>query len=380
MRGGEDGSSELSVTVARGAYPVHVTPGGLDGLGARAAQLMAPRRCVVVTNPVVGALYLDQAMDSLRSAGFEPVCAMVPDGEAHKHLGTWTALVNELVALRVDRRTPVFALGGGVTGDIAGFAAATVLRGLPFVQVPTTLLAMVDSAVGGKTGVNLPVGKNLVGAFHAPRLVYSALQTLQTLPVRELTAGLGEVVKHAIIGDAALWTALEDSRGLDARLLSTCVLRSCALKADVVMEDERERGRRIILNFGHTVGHGIEAVVNGRIRHGHCVALGMLAETRFAAARGWSPADLPARLEALLIHLGLGVDLPGDVELHAVRAAARHDKKRDRATLRTCAVTRVGAARVLVLSPGEVDEMVGHLNAPAPPGKLIGAVATVEER
>ena len=366
-----DGRFELVVDVQGGQYPVHVTRDGLAGLGRCAARVFSPRRCVVVTNPVVGALYLSSACDSLREAGFDPVVAMVPDGERHKHLGTWQTLVTELVALGVDRQTPVFALGGGVTGDIVGFAAATVMRGVPYVQVPTTLLAMVDSAVGGKTGVNLPAGKNLVGAFHPPELVFAGLETLQTLPPEELTAGLSEVVKHALIGDAVLWDLLERSRGLDGELLQRCVLRSCALKAAVVAEDERERGKRVILNYGHTVGHGVEAVLRGALRHGHCVAHGMLAETRYLAAIGQSPSALPARLEALLHHLGVWVELPGDLDLDAVRAAARHDKKRDRAKLRSCAVTQLGTATLIVLSPGEVDEMVGHLDAAAHAGKLI---------
>ena len=185
------GRQELSVAVREGHYSVHLTPGGLEGLGPCAAEVVRPGPCVVVTNPVVAAHYLEAACASLRAAGFAPKVAMVPDGEVHKTLETWQRLVRELVGMGVDRMTPVFALGGGVTGDIAGFAAATVKRGVPVVQVPTTLLAMVDSAVGGKTGVNLPEGKNLVGAFHAPRLVYAALRTLETLPSEELTSGLG---------------------------------------------------------------------------------------------------------------------------------------------------------------------------------------------
>ena len=335
---------------------------------------------MVVTNPIVGALYRHATVESLRKSGFAPQVVLIPDGESHKHLETWSRLVGELVALGVDRRTPGIALGGGVTGDIVGFAAASVLRGLPLIQVPTTLLAMVDSAVGGKTAVNLPAGKNLVGAFHQPVLVYAALRTLKTLPAEEVTAGLGEVVKHALIGDALLWARLLEGEGQDLEALASCVRRSCALKAAIVAEDERERGRRVVLNFGHTVGHGIEAAMGGRLRHGHCVALGMLAELRYAASRGWTPKALPLQTELLLKRLGLPVVVPPKLDLDLVRAAARHDKKRDRGTLRSCAVSQVGTVRLIVLDPGEVDEMVGHLDAAAFTRKLIGAAATVEER
>ncbi len=265
------------------------------GLGAALVEALPGQvragRCALVSNPVVEALYRAEVEAELAAAGWEVRYVGVPDGEANKTLEVWAGLVGGLIGAGVDRRTPVLALGGGVTGDMAGFAAATALRGVPLVQLPTTLLAMVDASVGGKTGVNVPEGKNLVGAFWQPSLVWAALGSLATLPAAEFRCGLGEVVKHAVIsGEAALARCEELADRLRARepeAVAEVVASSVREKARIVALDEREGGLRAILNLGHTLGHGLEAVAGyGRIAHGEAVVLGMIGVLRYARARG----------------------------------------------------------------------------------------------
>jgi len=373
----------VDVNVPSGAYPLYISAGGVGQLGPLLARHRSPGRVFVVTNPVVGALYLADTLASLEAAGFAPVAVEIPDGERHKTLDTWRALVERLVALRIDRSTPVVALGGGVTGDIAGFAAATAMRGVPLVQVPTTLLAMVDSAVGGKTGVNTAHGKNLVGAFHQPGLVFAPLAVLSTLPVAEVRAGMAEVVKHAILGDTDLWGILE-ARGAaivagdDPSGMAACVAHSAALKARIVSEDERETGVRALLNYGHTVGHAIEAVAKGGMRHGECVALGMLAELRHSEAVGRSTPGLAARLQTLLQQLGLPCITPSGLSRSEMVDAAAHDKKRIRGTVRVPVVHHIGAAACIAVPPAEVAEMISHLDATVPRGELDRTVAVSE--
>lgn len=352
------------------SYAIHVVADGLEGLGMALGEVFAPGPCVLVTNPVVASLYGDPAEASLRRAGFAPRRLLVPDGEGAKTTAEWANLVERLLDVPVDRRTPLLALGGGVTGDLAGFAAATALRGIPFVQVPTSLLAMVDASVGGKTGVNSPRGKNLVGAFHQPRMVYAATRVLETLPDAEWRSGMGEVVKYALIGDADLLRWMEahiDALGRrDPAALTTLVARCVAAKAAIVADDEREDGRRAVLNFGHTVGHAVETALGyGHLRHGEAVALGMVAETRFAIRRGWcEEPDLLRRLVALLRALGLPVVLPdpgpgvrSDLFPTLLRAA-RMDKKAARGTLTLVAPVRLGIAR---LERVPVEDVAGLL-------------------
>lgn len=340
-------------------YPVMLVEGGLGGLGAALSALRPPGRALLVTNPVVGALYAEAATRALEGAGWRVVAAEVPDGEAHKDLRTWERLVQQALVLGVDRATPLVALGGGVTGDLAGFAAATLLRGLPLVQVPTTLLAMVDSSVGGKTGVNTPRGKNLVGAFHAPILVYAALDTLRTLPAAELRCGLGELVKHGLL-NADLFGLLErEAEALaagDPAALARALAPGIRVKADIVARDEREEGDRALLNLGHTVGHAIEtAAGHGALRHGEAVAMGLLVELRWAAGQGLCAPELPRRLEALMRRLGLA-DRPPPLPRAALLEAARVDKKRRDGMLRLPIVRSIGEAAVIDVS---VDQLHG---------------------
>jgi 3-dehydroquinate synthase len=355
-------ASQETIQVALGerAYPIHVVAGGLDGLGAALAEQLRPGRVVLVTNPVVGALYQEAALASLAAAGFEPSVLHIPDGERYKTLATWSDLVSRLLDQRVDRATAVIALGGGVTGDMVGFAASSVLRGVPFVQVPTTLLSMVDASVGGKTGFNTPHGKNLVGAFYQPRMVYAAMDVLATLDQAEWRCGLGESLKHGVIKDATLadWMGehADALREREPHATAQLVRRCCEIKADVVAADEREAGLRAILNFGHTVGHALEtALGHGSLRHGEAVALGMLVETKFSQERGWSDAQgLLPRLTQLTRALDLPVSLPrehlgnasasfGEKLAHALRM----DKKTVRGRLRLVAPISMGAVRLV---------------------------------
>ncbi|MFT5685617.1 MAG: 3-dehydroquinate synthase [Myxococcota bacterium] len=355
----------LTVELGERAYPIHVVDEGLSGLGVAVAAQLPPGRVAVVTNPVVGALYLEEAMESLAAAGFEPFSVMIPDGEANKTIATWHALVEDLLAARMTRSTPIIALGGGVTGDITGYAAASVLRGCPLVQVPTTLLSMVDSSVGGKTGVNSPRGKNLIGAFYQPRLVYAAMQTLTTLDIAEIRSGLGEVIKHGLLQDPELFTLCETRPdailALDPDVMRTLVVGCCRVKADVVAADEREGGIRAILNLGHTVGHAIEnALGYGEMRHGECVGIGMLAEARWAVEERGCDATVPIRLRACMERLQMPVRAPS-IEPEQLIAAARADKKLSRGTLTTAILETIGRVRLERIPSGEILSMLARL-------------------
>ena len=356
----------LTVPSSSGSYPIYLADSGFSGLGPALAAAGLGAQVVVVSNPVVGALYRGGVADALADGRRIVLHAEIPDGEAHKTLETWGALVEDLLALGVDRGTAVLALGGGVTGDIAGFAAATALRGLPLVVLPTTLLAMVDSAVGGKTGVNCRAGKNGVGAFHAPSLVYAALDTLRTLPAAELRCGLGEVVKHGLIGDPGLLDLCRTEAGAildgDPALLRALVARSCTVKAAVVGADEREAGDRMILNLGHTVGHALETALGfGALRHGEAVAIGLLAEARWAAARRACGPDVVSTIEAVIDALGLP-DHPPPIARAAVLAAAAFDKKRASGILRIPYIRSVGHAELLAIPASEIPGIFDHLS------------------
>ena len=305
-------SEIVPVTLGSRSYQIVIGSGLLKKLGEICAELPLTQRAVIVTNPAVYRLYGPGVRASLRQAGFHVAVAQVPNGERAKSLSQVTRLYRAFVRHRMDRRSAVIALGGGVVGDLAGYAAATFLRGLPLVQVPTTLLAQVDSSVGGKTGVNLPQGKNLVGAFYQPSLVVADIQTLKSLPPRHLRAGLSEVVKYGMIADSDLLSYIETH--LEAILraedepLAFLVRRSCAIKAKVVEQDEREEGLRAILNFGHTVGHALETTTGyRRLLHGEAVAIGMVVATALSVKRGLCEKEDLERLRFLLRKIGLPV-------------------------------------------------------------------------
>ncbi len=356
--------SEETVRVDLGtrSYDVVVGVDVLDSLGSRLRALGFAGRCGLVTSDRVGKLYRARVERSLATAGFAPIVVEVPDGEEHKTLATLGRLFDALLGAGIDRGTPIVALGGGVVGDVTGFAAATLLRGLPVVQLPTTLLAQVDAAIGGKTAVDHPVGKNLIGAFHQPRLVLADVGTRATLPRRELLAGLAEVVKYGVIGDAGLFARIEaDPTALvttDAAALVPVVAACARQKAAVVAADEREeRGQRAVLNFGHTIGHALEAVTGyGRFLHGEAVAIGMVAAARVSHALDVCDAATVDRIRALLARLGLPVALPADVEPAALGAAMRADKKSAGGRIGFIAVEDIGRTRFVSLTAQDIVE------------------------
>lgn len=304
----------VKVELGNRSYSILVGDGLLASIGRRCRSLRLGKRCVVITDSVVGPLYGEEVMSSLVKAGFEPALVSIPSGEASKRLKVVESCFDQLAAHRLERSSFIVALGGGVVGDLAGFVAATYLRGIDFVQVPTTLLAQVDSSVGGKTGVNLAAGKNLVGAFYQPKLVLCDLATLASLPEREYRSGLAEVIKYGIIYDAPLFKKLERDIGklllLDSKVLGPVISRCCRIKADVVALDEKEGGLRAILNFGHTIGHAIEATAGyGKYLHGEAIAIGQVLAARLSEPlSGLNPKD-SQRIKTLLEHAGLPVDM-----------------------------------------------------------------------
>lgn len=285
----------------------------LDVLGEEMAKLRIGKKVAMVTNPTVNRLYGKQSLQSISAAQFLAMPIEIPDGEQHKNLEWANAIYTALLLNAFDRRSPLVALGGGVIGDLTGFAAATYMRGIPFIQVPTTLLAMVDSSVGGKTGVNHPMGKNMIGAFYQPKLVLMDLAVLATLPKEEFLSGMAEVIKYGVIWDHDLFDYLEKNRekilAQEQGPLSHIISRSCEIKADVVSKDEREGGLRAILNFGHTVGHAIETLENYTMRHGEAVAIGMVYAAHFAHRLGLCNVKVPERTERLIAAYGLPTSL-----------------------------------------------------------------------
>ena len=337
----------VSVVFPSHRYDVAIEPSALDRLGERVRAVAPASSAALFVDPAVRETLAPRARAALEAAGYAVLEHVLAGGEESKNLDTVRRLYDVLLARRLERSAPLIALGGGVSGDMVGFVAATYLRGVPFVQCPTTLLAMVDSSVGGKVGVNVPQGKNLIGAFHQPVVVVADTLALRTLPTRELRCGLAECIKHALIRDPALfaWTRQNLSKllALDADALSELVARNVAIKAGVVMEDEKETGVRAHLNFGHTFAHAIEATVGyGAILHGEAVGLGMLAATSLAAAAGLCASGLRDELESLVAATGLPVRamLPDDERLLAAMAL---DKKVARARIRFVLPTRLGA-------------------------------------
>jgi 3-dehydroquinate synthase len=347
------------------AHPVHVGAGLLDRLGelARAAGL-TPGRAALITDANVARIYGARAAASLAAAGFAAATIEVPAGEASKSLATLDQVYDRLAAASLDRGSAIFALGGGVVGDLAGFAAATYLRGLAVVQVPTTMTAQVDSALGGKTGVNLRSAKNLVGAFHQPRLVVADVATLMTLPAREFREGLAEVIKYGAIMDAPMVAALETAMpailARDPEHLGRIVDRSLRHKAAVVASDEREGGLRKILNFGHTVGHALEASAGyGRYFHGEAVAIGMVAAAGLSCAHAGLSADEADRLTRLIEAAGLPTRMPPDWHNEEFQRALKLDKKRAADALEFVLLDRLGHALTRTLSFDQVVAGIG---------------------
>ena len=352
-------SATVRVSLGDRSYPIEIGSGTLPALGPRLKEAGLGRRLAVVTNPTVGNLYRDVLVKSLTAAGFEATVLEVPDGEEHKNLAWLTFLYDRLVDARLDRGCAVVALGGGVIGDLTGFTAATFMRGVPFVQVPTTLLAQVDSSVGGKTAVNHASGKNLIGSFHQPCLVWIDVRTLKTLPPREVRAGMAEVIKHGAILGPQLFTLLEerieDVMRLDEALCIEVVRQNCAIKAAVVGADEREADYRAVLNFGHTMAHAIEVLTDYRgFLHGEAVAIGMCFAARLSAARGICAPAVAERIVALVRRAGLPTEVPADLVTPNLALAVGADKKAAGDKVKFVVIEDIGRVRFEMLSGEEV--------------------------
>lgn len=321
---------EIRVNLGERSYPILIGSSQLPELGNHLVSLSLAPRLFVVTNEVVGKLYGETVIRSLQMAGFDVIYYELPDGEEYKSLESADKLYTRAIEEGLERQGAVIALGGGVIGDLAGFVAATYMRGVPFVQVPTTLLAQVDSSVGGKVAVNHPLGKNMIGCFYQPRLVFADVATLKTLPLREVRAGLAEVIKYGVIWDQSFFEFLEDNLEkilvLDQETLIEVVRRSCAIKAEIVEKDETEQGLRAILNFGHTIGHALEVLTEYRVyKHGEAVAAGMVAAARIAEEKGLCSPDVSERLIGFLERAGLPWRIPFKAE--EIMAVLPRDKK-----------------------------------------------------
>jgi len=357
----------LRVALGERSYPIHVGAGLLDRVDL-IAPFLAQKKVAVVTNPIVAPLYLERVAGVLAREDIEVVRIIVPDGEEHKDWRALNGIFDALLEQRCARDTTLIALGGGVIGDLAGFAAATYQRGVPFVQIPTTLLAQVDSSVGGKTAINHPLGKNMIGAFHQPRLVLADTETLETLPERELRSGLAEVIKHGLIRDTAFFGWLEANLdrllARDPAALELAVVRSIAIKAEIVGQDERERGLRALLNFGHTFGHAIETGLGyGTWLHGEAVAAGMVMAADLSRQLGYLSEADTARIRSLLERAGLPTVVRG-ITQKGMQELMRVDKKTKGGRIHFVLLERLGAALLRADVPAEaIDHTLSRLAA-----------------
>lgn len=355
-------TSQVRIDLGERSYDVDIGAGVLDGPALRAA--VAGAQVAVVTNETVGPLYVQRILAALD--GLDVQVLTLPDGERHKNLATYQRVIDFLMSARHNRTTTLMALGGGVIGDITGFAAATFQRGVNYVQIPTTLLAQVDSSVGGKTAVNHPDGKNMIGAFYQPSLVIADTDVLSSLPDRELKAGIAEVVKYGVIDDVEFFNWLEDNADAllarDEAALAYVVQRSVEIKAKIVAQDERESGLRAILNFGHTFGHAIETLTSyDEFLHGEAVAVGMvLASAMSVRTRGLAPHS-HARLKALIQRFDLPYTLPGNLTSDAILHAMGMDKKVVDGELRLILANDIGS--VDIVSVADTSDVVQVLES-----------------
>jgi 3-dehydroquinate synthase len=357
--------SVIRVELPEQSYDIAIASGSLDRLGEQCSGLNLGKKVLVVSNPVVFKHYGGIAIASLKSAGFDVYTCILPAGERYKSLNSIQKIYDVALEHRLERSSTMVALGGGVIGDMTGFAAATWLRGINFVQVPTTLLAMVDASVGGKTGVNHPQGKNLIGAFYQPRLVLIDPEILKTLPVREFRAGMAEVIKYGVIWDAGLFSQMEESKRLDQMrylnegLLTEILNKSCQAKADVVSKDEKEAGLRAILNYGHTIGHAVESLTGYRIvNHGEAVAIGMVAAGEIAVHLQLWDKESTQRQDALIKKAGLPTRLPAGLDIDAIADVLQTDKKVKAGKVRFILPTQIGVVTITDEVPADVIRQV----------------------
>lgn len=320
----------VKVSLGSNSYEIHIASGVLGQTAHQLKAIGLNGKLVIITNPVVKRRYGDRLKQELDQEGFQVTVLSVPDGEEYKSLEMAGRLYHELTESYTERTTPILALGGGVIGDLSGFVAATYLRGVPLIQLPTTLLAQVDSSIGGKVAVNHGQLKNMIGAFYQPELVLSDISTLKTLPPREFVSGMAEVVKYAVIKDAGFFAYLESHfaqiSSLDEEVLEEIVFISSQIKAEIVAADEKDTGIRNILNYGHTVGHALESVSDFELAHGQSVALGMLVAGRISNRLGLLAKNELIRLKSIIERIGLSTRLP-DLEVENIIQAMKHDKK-----------------------------------------------------
>ena len=354
----------LNVALAKRSYPIHIGRGLLTD-----ASLILPhlkrKHVAIVTNTTVAPLYLAQLSDTLQAAGVRVIPIILPDGEAYKNSDTLNSIYDALLQNRCERSTTLIALGGGVIGDLTGYAAATFLRGVPFIQIPTTLLSQVDSSVGGKTGINHPLGKNMIGAFYQPQVVLADIDTLQTLPPREFSAGVAEVIKYGLIRDAQFFDWLERHMAqlmqLDESVLSEAIYRSCQNKADVVAKDEHEQGERALLNLGHTFGHAIEnAMGYGVWLHGEAVAAGTMMAADLSQRMDWLSAADVARIKNSLLAANLPL-VPPKLGAAKYLDLMGLDKKVENGKIRL--VLQQGIGRAVITSDYDADKLNASLSA-----------------
>ncbi|CAN6135128.1 AroB 3-dehydroquinate synthetase [Methylophilaceae bacterium] len=354
----------LNVALAKRSYPIHIGRGLLTD-----ASLILPhlkrKHVAIVTNTTVAPLYLAQLSDTLQASGVQVIPIILPDGEAYKNSDTLNLIYDALLQNRCERSTTLIALGGGVVGDLTGYAAATFLRGVPFIQIPTTLLSQVDSSVGGKTGINHPLGKNMIGAFYQPQVVLADIDTLQTLPPREFSAGVAEVIKYGLIRDAQFFDWLERHMAqlmqLDEAVLSEAIYRSCQNKADLVAKDEHEQGERALLNLGHTFGHAIEnAMGYGVWLHGEAVAAGTMMAADLSQRMDWLSANDVARIKNSLLAANLPL-VPPKLGAAKYLDLMGLDKKVENGKIRL--VLQQGIGRAVITSDYDADKLSACLSA-----------------
>jgi 3-dehydroquinate synthase len=354
----------ITVELGERSYPIMIKRGLLSEVGARMKDLGFKGKAAVVTNPLVGELYAGELLKGLRDSGFSPFLITLPDGEEYKTIEVATTVYDALIENKSERNSPIIALGGGVIGDLTGFVAATYLRGVPYIQVPTTLLSQVDSSVGGKTAVNHPRGKNLIGAFYQPRAVFIDPEVLKTLEAREVRAGLAEVIKYGIIWDESFFAFLEENSSALLDLggeLTKAIERSCEIKAEVVGADETEQGLRSILNLGHTFGHAIEALSGyGTYKHGEAVAIGLYLAARLSAALGLCDSGVVERVKGLVSSVGLPTE-PPEFAVEEWIESMRLDKKVSSEVMRFVLIKRIGTVSLEEVGEEEIKALYAGL-------------------
>jgi len=359
LKKGENSLVTVQVNLADRSYPIDIGQGLLGQIGARMHNKSYSHKALIISQRSIYELYGEKLACSMAGTGFKSGVAFLPDGEQAKTLEVLQGLYDEAITLDLDRKSPVIALGGGVVGDVAGFFAATYMRGVPFIQVPTTLLAQVDRSVGGKVAVNHRQAKNLIGAFYQPDFVMADLDTLESLPAREYKSGLAEVIKYGVIWDATFFEYLLDNRqnllSYEPLSLQQVVAQCCAIKAAVVEKDERDAGLRQILNFGHTMGHALETITGYACwLHGEAVAIGMAAASDIAVAFGIMPRDENLRLKEIIKEYGLPAAMPGGISKTELVSCAIHDKKAIHNKITLILPDKIGSVIIHRCTPAEL--------------------------